>query len=177
VTAEFCVVELLHGILHVLVTQVLDSTRAVFEDVGEADVACFPHVVLQVLPAAGGWQAADYHTVLGSAGRGSPSTPARDAPCSSETAAAAFWKLHPKPVTVIIVPIPCINCVLGVPGIFKLNKSKWWSSSVLQVNEDNFSILVEKIFNVFAPNIWGQVSHIDAALTSRVPHGWSTTLL
>ena len=79
-----------------------------------------------------------------------------------------------------------------LPGIFKLNKSKWWSSSVLQVYEDNFSIpghqsfhqiwtkrrglLVEKIFNVFAPNIWGQVSHIDAALTSRVPHGWSTTL-
>ena len=65
-TAEFCVVELLHSILHVLVAQVPDSARAVFEDVGEADVACFPHVVLQVLPAASGWQAADYHTVLGS---------------------------------------------------------------------------------------------------------------
>ena len=65
-TAEFCVVELLHSILHVLVAQVLDSARAVFEDVGEADIACFPHVVLQVLPAAGSWQAADYHAVLGS---------------------------------------------------------------------------------------------------------------
>jgi len=55
VTAEFCVVELLHSILHVLVAQVLDSARAVFEDVGEADIARFPHVVFQVLPAAGGW--------------------------------------------------------------------------------------------------------------------------
>ena len=65
-TAEFCVVKLLHGILHVLVAQVLHSAGTVFEDVGEADVACFPHVVLQVLPASGGWKAADYHTVLGS---------------------------------------------------------------------------------------------------------------
>jgi len=153
-TAEFCVVELLHSILHVLVAQVLDSARAVFEDVGEADVACFPHVVLQVLPAASGWQAADYHTVLGSAGRGSPSTPARDSPCSSEAAATTFRKLYAQPVTVIIVPISRINCVLGIPSIFKLNKGKWWSSPVLQVNEDNFSILVEKIFNVFAPYIW-----------------------
>ena len=63
-TAEFCVVELLHSILHVLVAQVLDSARAVFEDVGEADIASLSHVVFQVLPAASGWQAAYYHTVL-----------------------------------------------------------------------------------------------------------------
>ena len=64
-TAEFCVVELLHSILHVLVAQVLHSAGTVFEDVGEADVARLPHVVLQVLPTAGGWQPADYHTILG----------------------------------------------------------------------------------------------------------------
>ena len=63
-TAELCVVELLHGILHVLMAQVLHSAGTVFEDVGEADVAGLPHVILQVLPAASGWQAADYHTVL-----------------------------------------------------------------------------------------------------------------
>ena len=63
-TAEFCVVELLHGILHVLMAQVLHSAGTVFEDVGEADVAGLPHVILQVLPAASGWQAADYHSVL-----------------------------------------------------------------------------------------------------------------
>ena len=63
-TAELCVVKLLHGILHVLVAQVLHSAGTVFEDVGEADVAGLPHVILQVLPAASGWQAADYHSVL-----------------------------------------------------------------------------------------------------------------
>ena len=62
--AELCVVELLHGILHVLMAQVLHSAGTVFEDVGEADVAGLPHVILQVLPAASGWQAADYHSVL-----------------------------------------------------------------------------------------------------------------
>ena len=63
-TAELCVVELLYGILHVLMAQVLHSAGTVFEDVGEADVAGLPHVILQVLPAASGWQAADYHSVL-----------------------------------------------------------------------------------------------------------------
>ena len=63
-TAELSVVELLHGILHVLMAQVLHSAGTVFEDVGEADVAGLPHVILQVLPAASGWQAADYHSVL-----------------------------------------------------------------------------------------------------------------
>ena len=62
--AELCVVKLLHGILHVLMAQVLHSAGTVFEDVGEADVAGLPHVILQVLPAASGWQAADYHSVL-----------------------------------------------------------------------------------------------------------------
>jgi len=177
VTAELCVVKLLHCILHVLMAQVLNGARAVLEDVGETDVARLPHVVLQVLPAAGRWQAAHYHAVLGSASRGSPSPPARHSSCSSETAATTFWKFDPQSVTVIIIPIPGINCVLRVPSIFKLNKGKWWSSSVLQVDEDNFSILVEKIFNVFAPNIWGQVSHIYTALTPRVPHPWAKTLL
>ena len=46
--------------------QVLNGARAVLEDVGETDVARLPHVVLQVLPAAGRWQAAHYHAVLGS---------------------------------------------------------------------------------------------------------------
>ena len=45
-TAELSVVELLHGILHVLMAQVLHSAGTVFEDVGEADVPSFPHVVL-----------------------------------------------------------------------------------------------------------------------------------
>ena len=45
--------------------QVLNGARAVLEDVGETDVARLPHVVLQVLPAAGRWQAAHYHAVLG----------------------------------------------------------------------------------------------------------------
>jgi len=135
--------------------QILNSTGAVFEDVGEADVAGLSHMVFQVLPAASGWQAAYYHTVLRSASRRSPPTPARHSSCSSEAASSTFWKFYPQPVTIVIVPIPGIDRILSIPGIFKLNKGKWWSSSVLQVDEDNFSILVEKIFNVFAPNIWG----------------------
>ena len=65
VTTELGIVQLFDRVLHVLVPQVLHRTRAVLEDVGEADVARLPHVVLQVLPTAGGWQPADYHTILG----------------------------------------------------------------------------------------------------------------
>ena len=63
-TTELGIVQLFDGVLHVLVPQVLHRSRAVLEDVGEADVARLPHVVLQVLPTAGGWQPADYHTIL-----------------------------------------------------------------------------------------------------------------
>ena len=65
-TLELGVVQLLQGVLHVLPPQVLHHPRAVLEHVRVADIARVPHMVLQVLPAAGGWQAADYHTVLGS---------------------------------------------------------------------------------------------------------------
>ena len=66
VTLKLGVVQLLQSVLHVLPTEVLHHPGAVLEHVGVADVARVPHVVLQVLPAASGWQAADYHAVLGS---------------------------------------------------------------------------------------------------------------
>ena len=72
-----------------------------------------------------------------------------------------------------------------LPCIFKLNKGKRWPSPVLQIDENNFPVpvrtkiqtsyyhfdlLVEKVFNVFAPNVRGQIAHIYSALTSRVAH-------
>jgi len=170
VTSELGIVQLFDRVLHVLVPQVLHRSRAVLEDVGEADVARLPHVVLQVLPTAGGWQPADYHTILGPASRWSPPTSSRHTSGSSKTTSTTFRKLHSQPVPVVVVAVPGIDRILGVPCIFKLNKGKRWPSPILQIDENNFPVLVEKVFNVFAPYVRGQIAHIYSALTSRVAH-------
>ena len=54
---EAGVVQLLESVLHVLVAHVFDCAGSVFVDIGEADIAGFAHVILQVLPASGGREA------------------------------------------------------------------------------------------------------------------------
>ena len=54
---EAGVVQLLESVLHVLVAHVFDGAGSVFVDIGEADIAGFAHVILQVLPASGGREA------------------------------------------------------------------------------------------------------------------------
>ena len=61
---ELGVVQFLQGVLHVLPPEVLHHPRAVLEHVGVADVARVPHVVLQVLPAAGRRQPCHHYSVL-----------------------------------------------------------------------------------------------------------------
>ena len=58
------VVQLLQSVLHVLPPQVLHHPGAVLEDVGVADVPSVSHVVLQVLPAAGGGEPRHHDPVL-----------------------------------------------------------------------------------------------------------------
>ena len=55
-TFEPGVVELLESVLHVLVAHILHRPRSVLEYVAVADVPRLPHVVLEVLPTAGGGQ-------------------------------------------------------------------------------------------------------------------------
>ena len=54
---------------------------------------------------------------------------------------------------------------MSLPIILELNKCEWRASSIFQVNKDNLPIFVKQILNVFAPYVWGQVSHIDSTLT------------
>lgn len=125
VAPEPGVVELLDGVLHVLVAQELDDAGAVLEGVGEADVARLAHVVLEVLPGAGGRQARDQHAVLGAA-RGRPARvvaraealPAA-APPARAPAAAAARELHAQPVPVVVVPVASADSVVGVPARMK----------------------------------------------------------
>ncbi len=46
VRLELGVVQLLDGVLHVLVTHVLDNTSPVAKDVGKANIAGLTHVIL-----------------------------------------------------------------------------------------------------------------------------------
>lgn len=50
--AEFGVVQLSNGIGHVFFAHKLYNSSSISENVGVAHVACFTHVILQVLPAA-----------------------------------------------------------------------------------------------------------------------------
>lgn len=50
VASESRVIQLFDCIAHVFVSQELDDASAVFVNVSEAYVACFAHVIFQILP-------------------------------------------------------------------------------------------------------------------------------
>ena len=52
------------------------------------------------------------------------------------------------------------------PAILEFDESKWRSSPVLEVDEDDLAVLVEQVVDVLAPDIWGQVPNIDATLVA-----------
>ena len=118
-TLELGVVQLLQSVLHVLPTEVLHHPGAVLKHVGVADIAGVSHVVLQVLPAAGGREPRHHDPVLAPPGRRSPppsSSSSFSRSSSSEAAAAALGELHPESVAVIVVPVTGVDCVLSVSG-------------------------------------------------------------
>lgn len=118
---ESGVVELLDGVLHILVAQELYDARAVLEGVGEADVARLAHVILEILPGAGGRQAGDQHAVLGAASGRAARVVARAetlpaaAPPARSSAAAAARELHAQPVPVVVVPVARAHRVIRIP--------------------------------------------------------------
>jgi hypothetical protein len=58
--------------------------------------------------------------------------------------------------------------------IFRDNYLAWspnnrkfnFTSSVLQVDENDFSEAIEQIFDIFGPNIWREIAYIDSAVVS-----------
>jgi len=52
------------------------------------------------------------------------------------------------------------------PRIFELNKSKWRTTPILQVDKCNFAELVEQILDVLGADVRRQVTHINAALVA-----------
>ncbi len=119
VRLESGVVELLDGVLHVLVPEVLDGAGAVFEHVGEADVPGLPHVVLQVLPAARRRKAGHDAAVVGPPRRRTAApTAAKPAAAAAATAApvpVAAGELHSELVPVVVVAVAGVDRILGVP--------------------------------------------------------------
>jgi len=82
-TLKLGIIQLLEGVLHVLPPHVLHHPGAVLEHVAVAHVPRLPHVVLEVLPAASGWETRHSDPVLAPPGRGS------SPPSSSSSASAS----------------------------------------------------------------------------------------
>ena len=55
---------------------------------------------------------------------------------------------------------------LILPGILKFYKCKGGAPPVLQIYEDNLAVLVEQVLNVLAPDVRGEVTHVDPALVA-----------
>jgi len=161
-TFEFGIIKLLKSIFHVLTSEIFHNTRTIFENIWVTNITSFSHVILQILPASSWRQPCNHHPVLTpSCRRTSTSWSA-----STKTSSSTFWKFYSQSISIIVISIPGIYCIFSIPGIFKFNKCKWWSSTVLQINKYDFSILVKEILNVFAANIWGQVANINSTIIS-----------
>jgi len=80
-TLKLGIIQLLEGVLHVLPPHVLHHPGAVLEHVAVAHVPRLPHVILEVLPAAGGWKTRHSDPVLAPPGRraSAPSSPSASA--------------------------------------------------------------------------------------------------
>lgn len=53
---ELGVIQLLDSILHVLIAHELHNSGAIVKHISVADVACFTHMIFEILPAAGWWE-------------------------------------------------------------------------------------------------------------------------
>lgn len=60
----------------------------------------------------------------------------------------------------------CIIFARSLPWIVKFNESERRPSAIFQVNESNFTELVEKILNVLRTDVGWQVSHVYSTLVS-----------
>lgn len=172
--AEFGVVQLSNGIGHVFFAHKFYNPGSISENVSIADVACFTHVVLQVLPAATLRESWHNDPVLGASGWRTISAPwsSTDPSETASRAPAAPRKLHTQPVAVIVISITSIDCIICVPWVLEFNEGERRPPSpVLQVDISDCSVFVEHVLHVFCANIRGEVSHINSAVV--VPSGAS----
>ena len=61
--------------------------------------------------------------------------------------------------------------VLILPWVLELDECEGRPPSVLEVDEDDLSVLVEEVLHVFAADVGRQVAHVDARLALAVGHG------
>ena len=54
--------------------------------------------------------------------------------------------------------------------IFKLHESKRWSSLILQIDKNYFSIFVEQILDILGPDVGRQVADVDSGLRAWHAH-------
>ena len=164
---ELGVVQIFDGILHVVVADEFDDARAVLEHVRIAYIARLAHMILQVLPGAGGRQARDYAAVVGATG-GRPGSAAAPATASGRARAPgparALLQLDAQLVAFEVVAVAAVYGVLGVQRLLELDEGEGRSLAILQVNVLDLAVLVEEVLEVFGARVLRQVADIDAAI-------------
>lgn len=76
-----------------------------------------------------------------------------------------IWDTYLR-VCVYVEFLACIIFSGSLPWIVKFNESEGRPSAIFQVNESNFTKLVEKILDVFCTDVGWQISHIYSTLVS-----------
>ena len=66
----------------------------------------------------------------------------------------------------IIVTLSRVDGVVGVARVFELDECKGRSALILQIDEGDFAVFVEEIFDVFRANIGRKIAHVDAAVAA-----------
>ena len=51
-----------------------------------------------------------------------------------------------------------------LPVILKLYKGKRRSTFILEIHKDNFSVFIEEILHVSAPDVRGEISNVNSAV-------------
>ena len=70
----------------------------------------------------------------------------------------------------VIVALSGVDGVVGVARIFEFDEGERRSALIFQVDEGDFAVFVEEIFDVLGANVGWQISHVDAAVAASARH-------
>ena len=154
--SEFSIIQMLHGIFHVIISNKLTYAGTIFEHVSIADIASNAHVVLNILPTTSWWQARNNAAIIRSTCWRSAAT--LSAIRSLSGVSWALLQLNPQAVAVKVVAVASFNWIFGVERVVVLNEREWWTPLVLQVDVSDFAIFVKQIFQIFVANIGWEIA-------------------
>ena len=70
----------------------------------------------------------------------------------------------------VVVSLSGVDGVVGVTRVLEFHEGERRPALILQIDEGDFAIFVEEIFDVLGPNVGRQVAHVDAAVAASARH-------